>query len=126
MKNLYSVMLIDDAYTDMIPPEAHAVVVRFPGRFTEGSRVSKIPALVLQHVRRIVSGDWKYVTAELENGRTVRKCRFGLYSAVVSSASGIKAFYSAYLDRKAKSVTGKNRLAVLDWLDVRLSTEGIV
>lgn len=125
MMNLYSLILIDDAYIDIFSPESHPVVVRFSERFTEGSRVSSLPALVMQPVKQVISGTRKYVTVEFADGRIVRNSRSGLYSAVASSVSDIKSFYSAYLDRKAKSITGKSRQAVLAWLDISLSTEGI-
>lgn len=125
MTNLYSLILIDNAYIDIVSSKSHSVVVRFSERFTEGSRVSSLPALVVQPVKQMISDSEKYVTVEFADGRIVRSSRFGLYSAVVSSVSDIQSFYSAYLDRHAKSITGKNRQAVLAWLDISLSTEGI-
>lgn len=125
MTNLYRLTLIDDACIGIVSPETHAIVIRFSEKFTEGSRVSGLPGLVVQPLKQVIFNTEKYVTVELMNGRIVRNCRSGLYSAVVSSASDIQLFYSAYLDRKAKSVAGNNRQAVLDWLDISLSTEGI-
>ena len=125
MTNLYRLTLIDDACIGIVSPETHAIVIRFSEKFTEGSRVSGLPVLVVQPVKQVISDSEKYVTVEFADGRIVRSIRFGLYSAVVSSVSDIQSFYSAYLDRHAKSITGKNRQAVLAWLDISLSTEGI-